>query len=138
MDVIKITRELGKAIQADERYLEYMAAKRANDDDEELQELIGRLNIIQLSYQNENEKEAPDKAKLDQWNDDFSKLYSDIMLHPKMREFEDKKQVVDDLMSYIVNILSLCVNGADPETAEPVQSDGSGCTGSCSTCGGCG
>jgi len=138
MDVIKAARELGKAIQADERYIEYAAAKKANDEDIELQGLIGKLNILQMSYQNESEKENSDEKKLEQWDADFRKTYTEVMLTPKMREFEEKKQVVDDLMSYIVNLLSLCVNGADPETAEPVQADGGGCTGSCSTCGGCG
>lgn len=138
MDVIKAARELGKAIQADERYIQYADAKKANDDDIELQGLIGKLNILQMSYQNESEKENPDEKKLEQWDADFRNTYTEVMLNAKMRDFEEKKQVVDDLMSYIVNLLSLCVNGADPETAEPVQNDGSGCTGSCSTCGGCG
>jgi len=117
MDVIKAARELGKAIQADERYIEYAAAKKANDEDIELQGLIGKLNILQMSYQNESEKENSDEKKLEQWDADFRKTYTEVMLTPKMRE---------------------CVNGADPETAEPVQADGGGCTGSCSTCGGCG
>ena len=33
MDVIKCTRELGKAIQQDERYLKFVEAKKANDED---------------------------------------------------------------------------------------------------------
>ena len=45
MDIIKITRELGKAIQADERFIAYNAAKLANDNDEELQNLIGEFNL---------------------------------------------------------------------------------------------
>ena len=36
MDAIQAVRELGKAIQADERYIEYAKAKKANDEDEEL------------------------------------------------------------------------------------------------------
>ena len=38
MDAIQAVRELGKAIQADERYIEYAKAKKANDEDEELQQ----------------------------------------------------------------------------------------------------
>ena len=37
MDVIQMTRELGKAIQQDDRYTAYMLAKQANDNDAELQ-----------------------------------------------------------------------------------------------------
>ena len=35
MDIIEMTRELGKAIQADDRYIAYTLAKQANDDDEQ-------------------------------------------------------------------------------------------------------
>ena len=40
MDIIAMARELGKAIQQDERYKRIDAAKTANDKDEELQQLI--------------------------------------------------------------------------------------------------
>ena len=33
MDVIKLTRELGAAIQQDERYLAFAKAKEANEND---------------------------------------------------------------------------------------------------------
>ena len=55
MDVIKMTRELGKAIQQDEKYLKFTEAKKANEADDKLNELIGKLNLIQLSYQQEAE-----------------------------------------------------------------------------------
>ena len=138
MDVIEAARALGKAIQADARYTEYMEAKKANDADAGLQGLIGKLSLLQMSYQNEAEKDAPDQRKLEQWESEFQSIYGEIMLNPNMRVFEEKKQAVDDLMSYIVNLLGLCANGADPDTAEPKPADGEGCTGSCSTCGGCG
>ena len=46
MDAIQAVRELGKAIQEDERYIEYAKAKKANDEDTELQNLIGEFNLI--------------------------------------------------------------------------------------------
>lgn len=138
MDVIEVARALGKAIQADARYAEYTEARKANDADTDLQNLIGKLNILQMSYQNEAEKETPDQQKLDAWDEEFGKIYGEVMLNPNMRVYEEKKQAMDDLMRYIVNLLSLCANGEDPETAEPRANDGTGCSGSCSSCGGCG
>ena len=138
MDVIEAARALGKEIQADARYLAFREAKQNNDDDIALQGLIGRLNILQMSYQNESEKETPDEAKLEQWDEEFRNVYNEVMLNPSMRAYEEKKQALDDLMRYIVNLLSLCANGEDPATAQPRANDGGGCTGSCSACGGCG
>ncbi len=137
MDIIKLTRDLGAAIQQDERYLAYVNARKANDDDTELNALIGKLNLIQMNYKNESEKETPDNAKLDQLDGEFREIYGSIMLNTNMRKFEEAKQGVDDMMNYIINILSLCVNGEDPATCEPQPEEGA-CTGSCSTCGGCG
>ena len=34
MDLIKLTRQLGAAIQQDERYLAFQAARKANEEDE--------------------------------------------------------------------------------------------------------
>lgn len=136
MDVIAKVRELGAAIQQDERYLAFAAAKKANDEDAALGELIGKLNLIQMSYQNESEKETTDEKKLEQLDADFRNIYGEIMLNESMKNFEEKKQAVDDMMNYVINILTLCVNGEDPATCEPAaQSD---CSGNCASCGGCG
>ena len=138
MDVIAATRALGKEIQADERYKAFVEAKQKNEEDIALQGMLGKLRLLQMSYQNESEKEQPDEERLQQWDDEFRKTYTEAMLNENMRAYEEKKQAVDDLMTYVVNLLTLCVNGEDPETAEPAPADGGGCTGSCSTCGGCG
>ncbi|MBQ7689264.1 MAG: YlbF family regulator [Clostridia bacterium] len=136
--VEELARKLGAAVQEDERYLAFAAAKEKNDADTELNGLIGRLNLLQMSYQNESAKETPDDDKLEKWDADFREIYGQIMLNENMRAFEEAKQGVDDMMNYLIQILSLCVNGEDPATCEPAPSDGGGCTGSCSTCGGCG
>ena len=136
MDVIELTRELGKAIQADERYAKLMAAKEANDKDESLNALIGKLNLIQMSYQHEAEGNA-DEAKMNEYDKEFREVYGEVMLNENMKNYENARQDVDDMMNYIMQILSLCVNGEDPATCEP-QSEAGSCTGSCSTCGGCG
>lgn len=138
MDVIKYARQLGAAIQQDERYLKFAEAKKANDADMELNALIGKINLIQLSYQNEASKETPDEKKLEEMDAQFRDIYGQIMLNENMHKFEEAKQGVDDMMNYVIQILTLCVNGEDPETAEPKAVDEGVCTGSCGTCGGCG
>ncbi len=134
MTVIEAARELGKAIQADERYNALMAAKQANDADDALNALIGKLNLIQMSYQHEAEGEA-DEEKMESYDKEFREVYAEVMTNPNMKAYETARQSVDDMMNYVMQLLSLCVNGDDPETCEPAQQ--TECTGSCSTCGGC-
>jgi cell fate (sporulation/competence/biofilm development) regulator YlbF (YheA/YmcA/DUF963 family) len=137
MNVIELTRQLGEAIQQDEKYIAFMEAKQANEEDMDLNAMIGKLNLVQMSYQNESGKDAPDEKKLEEMDNEFRQLYGDIMLNENMKRYEAKKQELDDMMNYLIGILSQCVNGADPATCEPVSESGD-CTGSCSTCGGCG
>lgn len=137
MDVIKLTRELGKAIQESDKYLAFCEAKKQNEADDELNALIGKLNLVQMSYENESSKDEPDADKLEQMDSEFRDIYGDIMLNENMKNYEDKKQDLDDMMNYLIQILSLCVNGEDPDTCEPAAADGD-CTGNCSSCGGCG
>ena len=53
MDIIKLTRELGAAIQQDERYAKFQAAQKANEEDKELNELMGKIQLVHMSYQHE-------------------------------------------------------------------------------------
>lgn len=137
MDIITATRELGKAIQADERYLAFRKAQEANDSDIELNGLIGKLNLIQLSYQNESAKEEPDTKKLEEMDSQFREIYGQIMLNENMRNYEEAKGAVDEMMNHVIQLLTLCVNGDDPETCE-VKPQEEGCGGNCASCGGCG
>ncbi|MBQ8026481.1 MAG: YlbF family regulator, partial [Clostridia bacterium] len=56
MDIIKLTRELGKAIQADERYAKFVTARETNEKDDELNDLIGKMQLVHMSYQHEASK----------------------------------------------------------------------------------
>jgi cell fate (sporulation/competence/biofilm development) regulator YlbF (YheA/YmcA/DUF963 family) len=133
MDLIKMARELGAAIQQDERYLTLAKANAVNEADEELNNLIGEVQMIQMSYQNEAGKEDGDKEKLADFDKRFSGVYSKIMANPNMASFQTARQDIDDLMKYITSILALCIRGEDPATCEPEPENN--CEGECSSCG---
>lgn len=136
MDVIKLTRELGAAIQQDERYVNFAKVREANEKDEELLDLMGQIQLLQMNYQREASSENPDKDKMNGFEKDFNELYGKFMANDKMVAYEKARAEIDDLMNYIMQILGLCVNGADPATCEP-ECDHD-CDGSCcSDCSGC-
>ena len=136
MSVIELTRQLGAAIQKDERYLAFAAAKEANEKDEALNALMGEIQMIQMNYQMEASKEAPDSAKMQEFEAEFNAKYEAFMANENMQKYDEARAEVDSMMNYIMQILGLCVNGADPATCEPEQHDHS-CDGSCSSCSGC-
>ena len=133
MDVIKAVRELGKAIQQDERFIRYAKAKLANDTDVELQNAIGEFNITRMELDRELNEDNKDEIKVAELNEKLRGVYAKIMSAPAMVEYNTAKVEVDSMVSEINTIISKCLDGEDPETCDATAS----CTGSCSTCGGC-
>ena len=134
MDVIELTRELGKAIQQDDRYIAYSLAKQVNDDDKELNADIEKFTNLRLELTNVMSCEDKDTDKIKQLDEDIKATYKKIMSNKNMIVFNAAQKALEDLISNVNQIISLCANGEDPETCQP----SSGCTGSCATCGGCG
>ena len=133
MDIIAMARELGKAIQQDERYKRIDAAKTANDKDEELQQLIQKFNMKRSELSVEMAQENKNPEKLNQLDRELKAVYQEVMQNPNMAEFNAAKVEVDDMMNYISTILYGAVNGEDPDTIEPQQR----CGGDCAGCAGC-
>ncbi len=134
MDIIEMTRELGKLIQADERYKAYIDAKEKNDKDDELQKLINDFSSKRYELNMEMSKTDKDADKLKELDGVIKNIYGEIMVNPNMVAFNAAKNAMDGMLAEINNIITASANGEDPETC---PSQPSGCSGSCSTCGGC-
>ena len=135
MELEKMARQLGAAIQQDEVYKAFEKARLANEADDELNELMNKIRMVQMSYQVEASKEAPDEAKMNGFNDEFQGIYAQVMANENMQAYETARQGVDEMMNYITGILGLCVNGEDPDTCDPKEHQHD-CGGECSSCGG--
>ncbi|MBR1898680.1 MAG: YlbF family regulator [Oscillospiraceae bacterium] len=135
MNVLELARQLGHAIQQDERYIAYTLAKQANDEDEALQNLIQAFELKRMELQMALGKEEKDQEAIAQLNDVVKEIYQRIMQSPKMMVYNAAKQGYDQLQNEVNTIISMSLSGADPDQIDP---ETAGCTGSCSTCGGCG
>ena len=131
MSLEKLTRELGKAIQQDERYLAMQKAIEANEKDTALNELMSKIQLIQVSAQHEASKENPDEGKMQAYNEEFRGVYTEIMMNPNMQAYEKARKDIDELMNFLTGILAMCVNGDDPDTCDPTAHQ---CGGDCSGC----
>ena len=102
MDIITMARELGKLIQQDERYKRIDAAKKANDEDEKLQELIAKFNLKRSELSVEMSQENKNPEKLNQLDKELKALYQEVMANPNMAEFNAAKAEVDGMMNFRV------------------------------------
>ena len=118
MDIIKLTRDLGRAIQQDERYLKYRIASQNNDEDETLQNMIGAFNLTRMNLNTEIQKGEPDERKVEELNKKVRELYKSIMVNPNMATYNEAKQDFDQLIKRITTIILQSANGEDPETTD--------------------
>ena len=133
MTVIESVRELGKAIQKDERFIRYAKAKLQSDSDNELQAAIGEFNITRMELEREASNGEENNVRTKELNEKLREIYGKVMSNPVMVEFNTAKVELDQMMGEVNVIISKVLDGEDRETC----TTDSGCTGSCSSCGGC-
>ncbi len=134
MDIIELTRELGKALQADERYVNMRLAQQQSDEDEALQQLIGEFNLKRMAINNEAQKDDRNEETLQRLNQEFRGVYAQIMQNEHMQRYNDAKTEFDALLQRVTGIIGLCADGENPDTCDY---DAASCGGDCSSCGGC-
>ncbi len=130
-------RELGKEIQQDPRFTALKEAAAKNDADPALQEQLKQLQLYSLQYQQETGKgDDADKEKIESLQNDYQKLYEEIMKNENMEAYSAAAAQMEDMAQYISKMIGLFFDGEDPQTCRLPEED---CTHNCSTCGcGCG
>lgn len=134
MDVIALTRELGKAIQADARYSRFIQAAENYEKDEELQSLVKEFNLCRMQLNQEMSKtENKSEDRIAEINKKVREIYGKIMVNSTMSDYNEAKAEMDRMLDQVNTIITSSANGEDPETCPAEHS----CSGSCATCGGC-
>ncbi|MBR3963524.1 MAG: YlbF family regulator [Oscillospiraceae bacterium] len=136
MTVIEMARELGKKIQQEESYIALSNAQRAVEEDDELQEKIAEFNMKRYELTQEITKSERDDKKIEELDKVVHELYDVATNHEKMVAYNDAQDEFNEMFEYVLHIIQMSATGDDPDTiARPEQG---GCSGDCSSCGGCG
>lgn len=134
MDIIEITRQLGRALQSEQAYIDMRLASQESDEDEALQQLIGEFNLKRMAINNEAQKEDRSEDTLQRLNGELRDVYAQIMSNEHMIAYNNAKGEFDALLQRITGIIGMCADGENPDTCDY---DPSACGGDCSSCGGC-
>ena len=135
MTCIEMFKKAAVAMQTDERYIELDAARRANDADEELQNLIGDFNLARMDLNNELSMDERNDERISELNEKINQTYTQVMNHPGMKRYNEAKAAAEQLVNHIDAIINTAMNGGDPMTVEAPAAGG--CSGSFSSCSGC-
>ena len=132
MDIIEQARELGRAIQKEESFINLHKVQAKADADTELQKYIGEFNLKRMQINDEASKKDRDQEKLTALNKEMREVYSRIMSNENMLAYNEAKEAFDKVLNRVMAIVQQSAEGIDPEIADYNES----CSGSCSTCGG--
>ena len=135
MTCIEMFKKAAVAMQTDERYIERDAARRANEADEELQNLIGDFNLARMDLNNELSMDERNDERISELNEKINQTYTKVMNHPGMKRYNEAKAAAEQLVNHIDAIINTAMNGGAPMTVEAPAAGG--CSGSCSSCSGC-
>ena len=126
MDIFELAAELGKALKADEKLVRLEAAKKAYENESELQKMLVEYEVQQRALQGEMVRDERDTLFIDTIQKRIDSLYHGIMEHPVFAELNEAQAEVNELMNAVNNTITFEITGELP----------SSCTHNCSTCGG--
>ena len=115
MDCIDLFKRAAMALQTDSRYLALDQARKMNDSDEELQNMIGEFNLARIDLNNEISKDERDDARVAALNTKVNDLYGKIMASEGMVAYNAAKADAEALISHIDAIINTAMNGGDPK-----------------------
>ena len=136
MDAILKFKEAAAAFQQDERYVKLAAARKANDEDTELQKMLGDFTEIRMALNTEMEKQDRDEKVLGDLNTQVNQLYNGIMNNKNMLAYNEAKEGIEGFMNYVNEILNTAIEGGNPMEVEEPQASQCG-EGGCASCAGC-
>lgn len=125
MTIIDKARELGEMLQESEEMKAYKEAEAAQKADEATQEAMSEFNLnrLNLARDMQNGKLSREDA-VTKNNEAYEALLEKA---PLIKDYVEKKKIFDGIVAQVNQIINFYITG----------STGSGCSGSCSTCGGC-
>ena len=125
MEIFELAKLLGEAIKKDIRLVEFEEAKKAYENDEELQNALKEYEVQQHALQSEMIKEDKDGFTIDAINERINSLYDSIVTNASFVRLNQLQVEVNELMNEVNNTITCAITGEDPKTA---------CTHNCSTC----
>jgi cell fate (sporulation/competence/biofilm development) regulator YlbF (YheA/YmcA/DUF963 family) len=125
MEIFELAKKLGEAIAKDTRLIEFEEAKKAYEDNAELQGALKEYEVQQQALQMEMLKDEKDGLTIDAINERINELYQVIVTNEAFLRLNQLQLEVNELMNEVNNTITCAITGEDPKTS---------CTHNCATC----
>lgn len=128
-EIIEKAQELGTMIAQSEEKLRADAAGDAMNNDAEATELLRKYNENRKAATEKLRGKNPSKEELAEFKSYVQAEFDKIAENKLISEYIEASKAFDSLVQQVNAVLSYFITGQENE--------GGGCSGSCSTCGGC-
>ncbi len=127
MDVFEKARELGEAIVNSAEYKALKLAEARQEQDEEAVKLLSEYNALRRDLNEEISKGDVGAERMNEIRDAVSEAYEKAASNDSIADCINAQRAFQAIIDQMNAILSYHITGQLP----------GGCSGSCSTCGGC-
>ena len=124
MDILNAAKDLAREIQKSESYINLKIASQNNDNDEKLQDLIGKFNLKKIAISTQMSEDNKNSDKISRLNEELKACYEEIMNNSNMLNYMKCKKEFDEL---IRKINLLVAAGANGEDVDSVNLENNGC-----------
>lgn len=125
MEIMELAAMLGKAIKEQGTYKKFADAKKAFDNNVEVNNKIVEYNVQQTALQEAAVSADRDEAVLEQIQARLDVLYKEIFEDPTFIALNEAQEELNALMNEVNETITFNITGEHA------------CTHDCSTCGGC-
>ena len=125
MEIFELAAALGDALKKDEKLVRLDLAKKAYEENGDLQKKMVEYEVQQKALQVEITRDERDTLFIDTIQKRIDVLYREIMEHPVFMELNEAQSDVNELMNAVNNTITYHITGEQPS-----------CTHNCATCGG--
>lgn len=128
MDILEMAKELGKAIENSKEFENLRNAEQIQANDEKAQALIGEYNLKRMNIMKKAQAENLTQEDFDKIQTEMADEFDKLMQYDVIKNFIDAKEAFDSMYVQVQNIIDFYANG---------EKQVGGCSGNCSSCGGC-
>jgi len=129
-EILELAHKIGEGIVESDLFRKYKEAETAYRADEDLQAKIAEYSVQQQALANEQGNKIPNQYLVEQIQKRINELYADIMHSDSFESFMQAQDTLRGFMDLVNKSIMNVVNGKE-------DGEEGGCTGNCSTCGGC-
>lgn len=131
-EILELAQKLGQAIADSNEVKEFREMEAIFYGDEEAQRVMNEYEAERAAMTVKAKESGMTPETLQMFQQEMKKSMDKLMQNATVRAYLEAKSNFNEIVEKVNSIISFCIQGVDQEMAAE-----GGCSGNCSSCGGC-